>query len=74
MNFRVWGTVRSAGPQRFFVTVSAASEDDPDRTGGVETGEAKSLEEANALRDRLIGKMGARLHARGHTVVDIKLE
>lgn len=74
MNFRLWASVRSAGPERFFVTVSAASEDDPDRTGGVETGEARSLEEAVLLRDRLIGQIGAKLRARGHNVVDIKLE
>lgn len=74
MNFRLWASVRSMGPQRFFVTVSAASEHDPDRTGGVETGEAKTLEEANALRDALIGRLGTKLRARGHQVIDLKLE
>ena len=74
MNFRIWANVRSMGPTRFFVTVSTASEHDPDRTGGVESGEASTLEEATALRDALIDKLGARLKARGHTVIDIKLE
>lgn len=74
MNFRLWAGVRAAGPRRYFVTVSAASEGDPDRTGGVETGEAPTLEEANALRDRLIEAMRRRLEARGHQVIDVRLE
>lgn len=74
MNFRVWASVRSAGEGRFFVTVSAASDGDPDRTGGVETGEATSLADANALRDRLIAQMEAKLRARGHNVIETKLE
>lgn len=74
MNFRLWARVRCAGPRRFFVTVSAASEDDPDRTGGVETGEATGLEEALPLRDRLICQMDARLRARGHSVIDVRLD
>lgn len=72
--FRLFAQVRSVAPQRYFVTVSAASEEDPDRTGGVETGEAATIEEANALRDRLIAELEAKLRARGHRVIDIRRE
>ena len=74
MNFRLWARVRCAGPRRFFVTISAASEDDPDRTGGVETGEATGLEEALPLRDRLISQLGDRICARGHSVIEVRLD
>jgi hypothetical protein len=74
MNFRIVGNVRTVGPQRFMVTVYALNDDDPDRTGDVETGEASRREDAIALRDRLIDKVSARLRSRGHVVVDLKLD
>ena len=74
MNFRIWGNVRTVGPHRFYVSVSALRDDDADRTGDVETGEATTREEAVALRDTLIDKVSKRLLARGHTVVDLKLD
>ena len=74
MNFRLWASVREAGPGRFFVTVSAQSESDPDRTGGVETGEAATREEANKVRARLVEQLSAKLRERGHEVLGIKLE
>ena len=74
MNFRLWASVRAAGPGRYFVTVSAQSESDPDRTGGVETGEAATLEEANRIRDQLAEQLGAKLRQRGHQVLGTKVE
>jgi hypothetical protein len=62
------------GTGRYFVTVSAVSDDDPDRTGGVETGEAGNKQEAEALRDRLVAAMRERLEARGHAVVSVKAD
>ena len=72
MNFRIWTTIREMAPGRFFVTVSALSADDPDRTGGVETGEADSREKAHVLRDHLATQLGTRLQARGHSVIDVR--
>jgi hypothetical protein len=74
MYFRLFAQVRAVGPQRFFVTVSAAAVEDDERTGGVETGEAGTREEANALRDRLVAELRSRLERRGHEVVDVRLE
>ena len=74
MNFTIWGNVRTVGPRRFFVTVSAIPENDPDRTGDVETGEADTRPEATQLRDQLITKVSERLRARGHVVVDLRLD
>jgi hypothetical protein len=74
MNFRLWTTLTAKSTGRYFVTVSAVSDDDPDRTGGVETGEAGSKEEAVALRDQLVARMRERLEARGHRVVNVKTD
>lgn len=74
MNFRIWGNVRAVGPHRYFVTVSALPDGDEDRTGDVETGESRTRQEAISLRDRLIGEVSERLRARGHVVVDLKLD
>ncbi len=74
MNFRLWASVRAAGPGRYFVTVSAQSESDPDRTGGVETGEAATPEEANKIRDELVERLGAKLRQRGHQVLGTSVE
>src|SRR5262245_25296739 len=63
MNFQIWGNVRTVGPQRYYVTVSAIRDDDADRTGDVETGEAPTREEAILLRDRLIDKVSERLRS-----------
>jgi hypothetical protein len=74
MDFRIRGNVRTVGPNRFYVTVSAFQDVDDDRTGDVETGEATTREAAIALRDQLIEKVSQRLKSRGHNVVDLKLD
>lgn len=74
MQFRLWASMKAVGSGRYFVTVSAAPERDSDRTGGVETGEAGTLDEATALRDRLIRQLSARLESRGHEIIDVRLE
>lgn len=68
----MWATINEMAPGRFFVTVSALSAEDPDRTGGVETGEATSIEQAREIRERLIARFTDKLHARGHRVVEVK--
>lgn len=74
MNYCIRGNVRTVGPNRYYVTVSAVQDVDDDRTGDVETGEATTRDEAVLLRDRLIDKLRARLESRGHVVVDLKLD
>lgn len=71
MNFRLWAQTVAAATGRYFVNVSAVSDEDPDRTGGVETGEAATQAEAVALRDQLVARMVERLEARGHHVVNV---
>ena len=72
VNFRLWANTVAAATGRYFVNVSAISDDDPDRTGGVETGEAATKEEALALRDHLVARLTERLESRGHKVVNVK--
>lgn len=72
MDFRIWAQVKEMAPGRFFVTVSALSAEDPDRTGGVETGEAGTREEAAGIRKHLVALLAAKLRARGHKVVEVK--
>ena len=72
VNFRLWAHTTAAATGRYFVNVSAVSDDDPDRTGGVETGEAATKEEAEALRDQLVARITERLESRGHHVVNVK--
>ena len=72
MNFRLWAHTTAAATGRYFVNVSAVSDDDPDRTGGVETGEAATQAEAERVRDELVARITERLEARGHRVVNVK--
>jgi hypothetical protein len=72
VNFRLWANTVAAATGRYFVNVSAISDEDPDRTGGVETGEAANKEEALALRDHLVARLTDRLETRGHKVVNVK--
>ena len=71
--YQIWADITQLAPDRFFVSVSAvpAHERTEQRTGGVTTGEAKSLEEAEALRDDLVLKLGKKLRDRGHVILDV---
>ena len=74
MDFRIWASVQEIAPGRYFVTVSAVSAEEDDRTGGVESAEASSRKEANGIRDRLVALLATKLRTRGHHVVDVKLD
>jgi hypothetical protein len=45
---RIWANITQIAPDRFFVTVSAVPKEErtQERTGGVKTAEAKTLDEA----------------------------
>jgi hypothetical protein len=73
MDFRIWASLHPKGPQKYFVTVSAIAAEDPDRTGGVASGEAASLEEGRVLRLRLIGELTTKLRRAGHEVIDVRM-
>ena len=71
--YQIWADITPLGPDRFFVTVSAvpAHERNEQRTGGVTTGEAPSMEDAQILRDDLVLQLGKTLRERGHVIVDL---
>ena len=71
--YQIWADIAQISPGRFFVTVSAVPKDErtEERTGGVKTAEAKTLEEAQTLRDELVLEVGKRLRARGHVILDL---
>lgn len=71
--YQIWADITQLAPDRFFVTVSAvpAHERNEQRTGGVTTAEAKSLEEAQGIRDDLVLQLGKKLRDRGHVIVDL---
>ena len=71
--YQIWADITQIEPGRFFVTVSAVPKDErtAERTGGVKTAEAKTLDEAKLLRDELILDVGKRLRARGHVILDL---
>jgi hypothetical protein len=71
--YQIWAQISQIAPGRFFVTVSAVpkTERNEERTGGVKTAEAKSLEEAEVLRDQMVLEEGKRLRARGHVILDL---
>jgi len=71
--YQIWADITQLAPDRFFVSVSAvpAHERTEQRTGGVTTGEAKSLQEAEALRDDLVLRLGKKLRDRGHIILDV---
>lgn len=71
--YQIWADITEIAPGRFFVTVSAVPKEErtQERTGGVKTAEAKTLEEAQGLRDELVLEVGKRLRARGHVILDL---
>jgi hypothetical protein len=71
--YQIWGEVTELAPDRFFITVSAvpAHERSQERTGGVTTAEAKTREEAEAMRDDLVLRLGKTLRERGHVIVNV---
>jgi len=71
--YQIWAEITQIAPGRFFVTVSAVPKEErtQERTGGVKTAEAKTLDEAHLLRDQLVLEGGKRLRARGHVILDL---
>ena len=71
--YQIWADITEIAPDRFFVTVSAVPKDErtEERTGGVKTAEAKTMTEAEGLRDELVLDLGKRLRARGHVIMDL---
>ena len=71
--YQIWADIAEIAPGRYFVTVSAVPKNErtQDRTGGVKTAEAKTLEEAKAMRDQLVLDVGKGLRARGHVILDL---
>ena len=70
--YQIWADITELAPDRFFITVSAVPKDErtEQRTGGVKTAEAKTLAEAQAIRDELVLETGRRLRDRGHVILD----
>jgi len=71
--YQIWADITEIAPDRFFVTVSAVPKDErtEERTGGVKTAEAKTMTEAESLRDEMVLELGKRLRARGHVIMDL---
>jgi hypothetical protein len=71
--YQIWADITEIAPDRFFVTVSAVPKDErtEERTGGVKTAEAKTMTEAETLRDEMVLELGKRLRARGHVIMDL---
>lgn len=71
--YQIWADITQLPTGRFFVAVSAvpAHERTEERTGGMTTAEADSLEEAQVLRDDLVQQLGKKLRARGHVIVNL---
>jgi len=71
--YQIWADITELATGRYFVTVSAVPKDErtEDRTGGVKTAEAASLDEAKVLRDELVLEVGKKLRARGHVIMDL---
>lgn len=70
--YQIWADITELASGRYFVTVSAVPEHERtiDRTGGVSTAEAASLEEAKTISEDLVLALGKKLRARGHVIVD----
>ncbi len=70
--YQIWADITQLAPDRYFVTVSAVPKDErsQERTGGVKTAEAKTLAEAENIRDELVLETGRRLRDRGHVILD----
>jgi len=71
--YQIWADITEIAPDRFFVTVSAVPKDErtEERTGGVKTAEAKTMTEAETVRDEMVLELGKRLRARGHVIMDL---
>jgi len=71
--YQIWAEITEIAPERFFVTVSAVPKEErtQERTGGVKTAEARTLEEAERIRDELVLETGKKLRARGHVILDL---
>jgi len=71
--YQIWADITQISPERFFVTVSAVPKEErtQERTGGVKTVEAKTLDEAQTLRDQLVRELGKKLRERGHVILDL---
>jgi hypothetical protein len=71
--YQIWADISQVAPDHFRVMVSAVPKDErtQERTGGVKTADAKTLEEAQGLRDALVQELGKRLRARGHVIMDL---
>ena len=71
--YQVWADIIKVADDKYFVTVSAVPKDErtQDRTGGVKTAEAKSLDEAQLIRDQLVRETGKKLRERGHVILDL---
>jgi hypothetical protein len=71
--YQIWADITEIAPDRFFVTVSAVPKDErtEERTGGVKTAEARTMTEAESLRDEMVLDLGKRLRARGHVIMDL---
>ena len=71
--YQIWAEITEISPERFFVTVSAVPKEErtQDRTGGVKTAEAKTLAEAERIRDELVLETGRKLRERGHVILDL---
>ena len=70
--YQIWADIAKIADNRYFVTVSAVPKDErtQERTGGVTTGEAPTMQEAEQLRDDLVLQVGKKLRARGHVIMD----
>ena len=71
--YQIWADITKIADDRYFVTVSAVpkAERTQERTGGVSTAEAKTMEEAESIRDDLVREVGKKLRARGHVIMDL---
>jgi hypothetical protein len=70
--YQIWSNISEVAPGKYMVMVSAVpkAERTQERTGGVKTAEAKTLEEAEALREQMVLEAGKRLRDRGHVILD----
>ena len=71
--YQIWADITKIADDRYFVTVSAVPKEErtQERTGGVSTAEAGTMEEAESIRDDLIREVGKKLRARGHVIMDL---
>ena len=70
--YQIWADIAKIADNRYFVTVSAVPKEErtQERTGGVTTGEAPTMQEAELLRDELVLQVGKKLRGRGNVIMD----